>query len=60
MFNRHVLFDDADTMLEELMRGPVSKALEIPEHVVWGSQSDATFETLAEDFMWPVVDIGES
>lgn len=59
MYNLHVRFDDADSMLDDLMRGPVSEALNIPEHVVWGSQSDITFETLMEDFMWPVVDVGE-
>lgn len=41
------------------MRGPVSEALDIPSNVVWGSQSDATFDTLNEDFMWPVMDSGQ-
>lgn len=45
--------------LDDLMTGAVSEALNIPEHVVWGSQSSITFNTLAGDFMKPTIDYGE-
>lgn len=48
-----------DATLAKLMKGAVSKALNIPKHVVWGSQSYATFTTHSEEFMKPVIHIGE-
>lgn len=51
--------DDADTLLENLMNGPVKVALGIPDSVTWGGQSDVTFTTLREDFMKPVTDVVE-
>lgn len=42
--------------LEQLMNGPVKKALDI--EFVHGSQSSDVFEYLAEDFMKPVTHIG--
>lgn len=45
--------------LDDIMTGVVSEALNIPEHVVWGSQSSITFDTLAGDFMKPTIDYGE-
>lgn len=50
---------DRDSILEKLMQGKVSKALQIPKHVIWGSQSSATFTTLNEDFMKPAIHMGE-
>lgn len=51
--------DDADVKLEELMNGPVRAALQIPDTIRWGGQSDITFATLAGDFMKPVTDVIE-
>lgn len=62
MYRTLVKFDideDRDKILENLMRGPVSKALGIPSNVVWGSQSGSTFSILMGDFMKPAVDIGK-
>ncbi|KAJ0175692.1 hypothetical protein K1T71_008851 [Dendrolimus kikuchii] len=42
--------------LNELMNTWVKEALRIPEHVVWGSQSDAVFNYLSGDFMKPVTE----
>lgn len=47
--------DDEPDKLTALMRGPVHLALALPSNVVWGSQSGAVFDTLAGDFMKPVV-----
>lgn len=47
--------DDPDSKLTRLMRGAVHEALNLPEKVVWGSQAGAVFDTLAGDFMKPVV-----
>lgn len=51
--------DEDDNDLESLMRGEVHKALNLPETVIWGSQSTAVFDTLAGDFMKPVVEYVE-
>lgn len=48
--------DDEDYLIEQLMKGPVKKALNLT--VNWGSQSGAVFSTLRTDFMKPVTDIG--
>lgn len=48
----------SELSLDELMWGKVSEALKIPKHVVWGSQSGATFKTHYGEFMKPVVHIG--
>nr|AYV99579.1 venom polypeptide [Dolopus genitalis] len=45
--------------LDQLMKGAVSKTLNIPRHVTWGSQSNVVFSTLSGDFMKPVVHIVE-
>lgn len=45
--------------LAGMMRGPVHEALDLPKNVVWGSQADAVFDTLAGDFMKPVVKVVE-
>ncbi|XP_055856949.1 retinoid-inducible serine carboxypeptidase-like [Episyrphus balteatus] len=52
--------ENRDQILQNLMRGAVSKALKIPKNVVWGSQSSTTFNVLMGDFMKPVVDIVET
>lgn len=59
MYRTLVAFDERDDILEALMNGAVREALDIPDHVVWGSQSGITFNTLAGDFMKPVTDVGE-
>lgn len=51
--------DEDDMNLTTLMRGLVHEALDLPKNVVWGSQSGAVFDTLAGDFMKPVVEIVE-
>ncbi|XP_026108949.1 retinoid-inducible serine carboxypeptidase [Carassius auratus] len=44
--------------LSELMNGPIRKKLGvIPNNVTWGGQAEAVFESMAGDFMKPVVDI---
>jgi serine carboxypeptidase 1 len=45
--------------LNTMMRTIVHPALRLPDHVVFQSQSNAVFDTLAEDFMKPVVDVVE-
>lgn len=55
---RHGQRADVDP-LDELMTGPVSEALDIPSHVVWGSQGGKTFSILAGDFMKPDIDYGK-
>lgn len=59
MFRTLVEYDeeDRDTLLENLMIGPVSQALNIT-NVVWGAQSYQTFATLSKEFMKPVIHIG--
>lgn len=52
--------DDADEKLTRLMRGAVHEALNLPENVIWGSQAGAVFDTLAGDFMKPVVETVEA
>lgn len=42
--------------LNQLMNTLVKEALRIPEHVVWGSQSNAVFNYLSGDFMKPVTE----
>lgn len=61
MFRTLTQYDevDRDVVLQTLMRGKVSEALNIPPEVKWGSMSGATFTTLAGDFMKPVIHIGE-
>lgn len=62
MFRTLVKFDardDADMKLDDLMNGPVKAALQLPESVVWGGQSQKTFSVLNEDFMKPVTDVVE-
>lgn len=51
--------DDADATLDGLMNGKVKQALQIPESVHWGGQSQETFSTLGEDFMKPVTEVIE-
>uniref|UniRef100_A0A673IU78 Carboxypeptidase n=1 Tax=Sinocyclocheilus rhinocerous TaxID=307959 RepID=A0A673IU78_9TELE len=44
--------------LSELMNGPIRQKLGvIPKNVTWGGQAEAVFESMAGDFMKPVVDI---
>lgn len=45
--------------LDDVMRNFVHPALKLPSHVSFGAQSGAVFDTLATDFMKPVVDIVE-
>ncbi|KAG5677282.1 hypothetical protein PVAND_007052 [Polypedilum vanderplanki] len=45
--------------LNNMMRNVVHPALKLPEHVIFGSQSGPVFDTLAGDFMKPVVHIVE-
>lgn len=42
--------------LTHFMNTDVKTALNIPEHVIWGSQSNAVFHYLRGDFMKPVTD----
>ncbi|XP_028162281.1 retinoid-inducible serine carboxypeptidase-like isoform X2 [Ostrinia furnacalis] len=42
--------------LYQLMNNEVKQALNIPDHVTWGSLSNAVFNTLRTDFMKPVTD----
>lgn len=60
-YSRVDAIDDAerDAKLRVLMRTLVHDALGLPESVVWGSQSNSVFQTLAADFMKPVVHIVE-
>lgn len=51
--------DEDPDKLSSLMRGPVHDALNLPDTIVWGSQAGAVFDTLAGDFMKPVVEIVE-
>lgn len=51
--------EDPDAKLEKLMQGLVHKALGINNSVVFGSQDRLVFETLAVDFMKPVVNLVE-
>jgi hypothetical protein len=41
------------------MNGQVKEALNIPSNVIWGSQANAVFDYLSEDFMKPVTHIGQ-
>lgn len=61
MYRTLVRFDideDRDQILEDIMRGPVSEALDIPSNVKWGSQSGSTFSFQMGDFMKPVIHVG--
>uniref|UniRef100_A0A1L8EFY1 Retinoid-inducible serine carboxypeptidase n=1 Tax=Haematobia irritans TaxID=7368 RepID=A0A1L8EFY1_HAEIR len=49
--------ENRDQMLDNLMRGPVSKALGVPSHIKWGYQSGSTFNQLRGDFMKPVIHV---
>lgn len=52
--------DETPTLsLSEMMQTKVHPKLELPENVVFGSQSGAVFDTLAGDFMKPVVEMVE-
>lgn len=51
--------DESGDKLTTLMRGSVHEALELSDTVIWGSQAGAVFDTLAGDFMKPVVEIVE-
>ncbi|XP_037959932.1 retinoid-inducible serine carboxypeptidase-like [Teleopsis dalmanni] len=60
MYRTLVHFDideDRDQLLEDLMRGPVVKALNITSKVKWGAQSGSTFTRQMGDFMKPVIHI---
>ncbi|EDW69443.1 retinoid-inducible serine carboxypeptidase [Drosophila virilis] len=62
MYRTLVHFDideDRDQLLEELMRGPVTTALNITTGINWGAQSSTTFSKLMGDFMKPAVHIVE-
>lgn len=45
--------------LNQMMRTKVHPKLGLPDNVVFGNQSDLVFDTLAEDFMKPVVEMVE-
>ncbi|XP_068148547.1 retinoid-inducible serine carboxypeptidase [Drosophila tropicalis] len=49
--------EDRDQILEDLMLGPVTQALNITTGVKWGAQSGSTFTKLMADFMKPAVHI---
>ena len=52
----HYLHDDVDDKLGNLMNSKYLKEkLNIPDKVVWGSQSGDVFTQLSEDFMKPVI-----
>lgn len=51
--------EDYGDKLTNLMRNKVHPALGISSEVVWGSQAGAVFDTLAGDFMKPVVNFVE-
>ncbi|XP_023936523.2 retinoid-inducible serine carboxypeptidase [Bicyclus anynana] len=46
----------AELDLNTLMNTKVKEALDIPDHVTWGSQRDDVFDTLRTDFMKPVTE----
>lgn len=57
LFHRHVqpLYTD---ILDKLMNGPIRAKLKIiPDSVLWGGQAAQVFESMAGDFMKPVVDV---
>lgn len=49
---------DRDDLLDELMKTKVTKALNIPEHIVFGSQSSQVFRRNYDEFMKPAIHIG--
>lgn len=51
--------DAEELSLNAMMRTVVHPALNLTDNVVFGSQSGAVFDTLAEDFMKPVVNVVE-
>lgn len=51
--------DDRDSILESLMIESVSNVLNITRSTSYGSQSSQTFLALTDEFMRPVVNIGE-
>lgn len=51
--------EDDDDKLTKMMRVTVHEALNLTQNVIWGSQSGAVFDTLAGDFMKPVVEMVE-
>ncbi|XP_058457678.1 retinoid-inducible serine carboxypeptidase-like [Malaya genurostris] len=51
--------EDRDQMLQDLMRGPVASALELPPESLFGSQAGNVFGSMAEDFMKPAIHIIE-
>ncbi|XP_067624265.1 retinoid-inducible serine carboxypeptidase-like [Eurosta solidaginis] len=62
MYRTMVQYDvdeDRDQILDDLMRGPVTRALNVTSGKRWGSQSSITFTRLQGDFMKPVVHIVE-
>lgn len=51
--------EDRDQMLEDLMRGPVAQALQLPAESVYNLQSGAVFQSMAGDFMKPAMHVVE-
>lgn len=52
------LRDDVDDQIERIMLEQVTSALNISSPRFWGEQSGIVFNTLSEDFMKPVTEIG--
>lgn len=50
---------DEDALLNRLMNGPVRKALNMSEHIVWDAQSSATFAYMNDAFMRPAIETVE-
>ncbi|XP_076043892.1 retinoid-inducible serine carboxypeptidase-like [Oratosquilla oratoria] len=53
LYQMHVRDIMAD--LDDFMNGVMANQWNIPQHVVWGAQEGRVFDTLAGDFMKPVV-----
>lgn len=51
--------EDRDQMLEDLMRGPVATALQLPAESVYNAQGNAVFQSMAGDFMKPAMHVVE-
>lgn len=59
LYENHVGYQTRDA-LGDLMNGAQADRWGIPDGVVWDSQGGQVFNTLAGDFMKPVVDSGRS
>lgn len=56
---RKLATEDRDQMLVDLMRNEVAKTLKLPAESVYDAQGSRVFNTLAQDFMKPAMDVIE-